>query len=92
MQNEHLVFVYHDDEATKVSLAGDFNGWNPTATPMRRTAAGVWSIDLPLSPGRHAYAFMVDGVLVADPDALDSADDDFGVPSSVVLVSDHQRT
>jgi hypothetical protein len=85
-------FVLVAPAASTVSIVGDFNRWSPTATPMRRTAAGLWSIDLPLSAGRHTYAFVVDGGLVPDPNALDSADDDFGVPSSVVLVSEHPRT
>jgi hypothetical protein len=85
-------FVLVAPAASSVAIAGDFNGWSPSATPMRRTAAGLWSIDLPLAAGRHTYAFVVDGVLVPDPNALDSADEDFGVRSSVVLVSEHRRT
>jgi hypothetical protein len=85
-------FVLVAPAASRVAIVGDFNGWSPTATPMRRTAAGLWSIDLPLAAGRHTYAFVVDGVLVPDPNALDSADEDFGVRSSVVLVSEHRRT
>ena len=85
-------FVLVAPSASRVAIVGDFNGWIPTATPMRRSGAGLWSVDLPLAAGRHAYSFVVDGVLVADPNALDSADDDYGVPSSVVLVSDPHRT
>jgi hypothetical protein len=85
-------FVLVAPTASTVAIVGDFNGWSPTATPMRRTAVGLWSIDIPLAVGRHTYAFVVDGGLVPDPNALDSADDDFGVPSSVVLVSENRRT
>jgi hypothetical protein len=85
-------FVLVAPRASTVTLVGDFNGWSRTATPLRRTGGALWSVDLPLSPGRHTYAFVVDGVLIADPNALDSADDDFGVRSSVVLVSDPHRT
>jgi hypothetical protein len=85
-------FVLFAPAASRVTIVGDFNRWSPTATPMRRTTAGLWSIDLPLAAGRHTYAFVVDGVLVPDPNAVDSADEDFGVRSSVVLVSEHRRT
>lgn len=85
-------FVFVAPTASNVAIVGDFNGWSPAGTAMRRTASGLWSVDLRLAPGRHTYGFVVDGVLVRDPNALDSADDDYGVPSSVVLVSDVRRT
>jgi len=73
--------------AGRVSLVGDFNGWDPAAMPLRRVRqGGAWVVEVPLPPGRHAYAFMVDGALVVDPAAPRAADEDFGVPSSVVLV------
>jgi hypothetical protein len=55
---------------------------------MRRSADGrAWLLDVPLPPGRHVYAFVVDGDLAPDPSAPRAGDEDFGVPSSVVLVS-----
>lgn len=85
-------FVFVAPTASNVAIVGDFNGWSPAGTAMRRTASGLWSIDIRLPAGRHTYGFVVDGVLVRDPNALDSADDDYGVPSSVVLVSDFHGT
>lgn len=80
-------FVFVAPYASRVSLVGDFNRWNPTAMPMRRSADGrAWLIDVPLTPGRHVYSFIVDGDLAPDPAAPRAGDDDFGVPSSVVLV------
>ena len=73
--------------ASRVSVVGDFNAWNPAATPLRRAADGrMWVTEIPIPPGRHVYAFIVDGVLVVDPGAPRAADEDFGVPSSVVIV------
>lgn len=80
-------FTIEAPGATSVVLVGDFNGWNPRALPMRRSADGqTWEVELPLAPGRYTYSFMVDGVLARDPRAPRAADDDFGTPSSVVLV------
>jgi hypothetical protein len=90
-QPSAIRFVFRAPGAGRVTIVGDFNQWSPTATPMRRAPDGSWVVELPLPAGRHAYAFVVDGVVVADPNALDSADDDFGVPSSVILVSEPQR-
>jgi 1,4-alpha-glucan branching enzyme len=81
-------FVFVAPYASRVSLVGDFNGWNAGAMPMRRTADGrAWLLDVPLVPGRHVYSFVVDGDLAPDPTAPRAAEDDFGVPSSVVLVA-----
>ena len=74
--------------ASHVALVGSFNEWNPVATPLSRDPArGKWVVSLRLPPGRHVYAFVVDGDVTADPSAPRAADDDFGSPNSVVLVS-----
>lgn len=73
--------------ARRVSLVGDFDGWNPSALPMRRGANGTWVIEVRIAEGRHAFAFSVDGRLTTDPTAALSSDDNFGVPSSVVVVN-----
>jgi hypothetical protein len=73
--------------ARRVTLVGDFNRWDPARMPMRPLGDGrTWVLDVPLHPGRHVYAYVVDGDVIADPSAPRAPDDDFGVPSSVVLV------
>jgi glycosidase len=53
-----------------VNVAGDFNNWSTTATPMRRTAAGAWAASVPLSPGIHQYKFVLNGnQWITDPSA-----------------------
>jgi hypothetical protein len=81
-------FVFVARDARLVTIAGDFNDWNPTATPLKRAGTdGVWSIVLPLSPGRHLYSFVVDGRLwVPDAEAPRAPENEFGTESSVVLV------
>ena len=84
-------FVLVAPGARTVALVGDFNGWDAAATPLSASrSAGLWSVALPLLPGRHQYAFVVDGVRwVADPAAPRALGDDFGAPSSVVTVGEH---
>jgi hypothetical protein len=68
-------------EASSVRLAGSFTGWQPDHV-LHRTGSGVWSILLPLEPGVHDYAFVVDGQeWVADPGAP-AVDDGFGGSNS----------
>lgn len=77
--------------ARSVSLAGDFNGWNPGVTPLTPGADGVWSVVVPLQRGAFAYSFVVDGrEWRADP-VTPAASDDFGRPSSIVYVSRDTR-
>jgi hypothetical protein len=71
--------------ASQVALAGSFTGWKPEFE-MRESAPGVWSILLPLRPGIHDYAFIVDGERwVADPHAL-QIDDGFGGANSRIAL------
>jgi hypothetical protein len=80
-------FVLVAPDARRVALVGDFNDWDPAATPLRASAGGAWSAAVQLTPGRHRYAFVVDGDRwLADPAAPPAPDDDFGSPGSVVTV------
>jgi AMP-activated protein kinase-like protein len=67
--------------ATSVRVAGTFTGWKPSVE-LRETAPGEWTALVPLEPGVHDYAFVVDGERwVADPHAP-QVDDDFGGTNS----------
>jgi hypothetical protein len=80
-------FVLVAPQAATVALVGDFNDWDPQRTRMRAASRGMWTAVVPLAPGRHRYAFLVNGVdWVADPSAPTAADNEFGAPSSVVTV------
>lgn len=80
-------FVFVDPRATSVEIVGDFNEWTKGANKLALSGApGVWSVSVPLSPGRHEYAFIINGKRwVADPLAVRSSDD-FGTESSVIRV------
>jgi hypothetical protein len=80
-------FVFADSNASSVELVGDFNEWTKGATNLKRSGApGVWTVSVPLVPGRHEYAFIVNGTRwIADPLATKSSDD-FGTESSVIRV------
>lgn len=80
--------VFDLANARSVSVVGDFNGWDPAATPMQRIGGtGPWSATVLAKPGRHTYAFLVDGTtLVADPLAPKAGNSDFGGDASVLMV------
>ena len=81
-------FVIVAPQAGKVSLVGDFNDWDVAKTPMIRSGnSGLWTVAVPLSVGRHLYAFVVDGTTwLQDPSAPIAPDDGFGHANSVKLV------
>jgi hypothetical protein len=78
-------FVVTIPDANTVALAGDFTGWKPTYT-MTQSGPALWTVVVPLEPGVHTYAFVVDGQRwIADPMAP-TVDDGFGGTNSRVAV------
>ncbi len=64
-------FTYDAPSARSVALSGSFNQWDAKgyllSGPDQR---GVWSITIPLAPGRYEYAFIIDrSVWLPDPHA-----------------------
>lgn len=81
-------FVFNNRIAHTVSVVGDFNMWNPQSARMTRAADGdLWSVTVPILPGRHMYAFMVDdSIFVLDPRENTARNSDLGVEASVTIV------
>jgi hypothetical protein len=80
--------VLRQPGARSVSVAGDFNGWNPTQTQLERSEGGVWTATIPLKPGRYQYMFVIDGKQwIADPLAAEGAGDGFGAQNAVLDVA-----
>ncbi|MEQ1679156.1 MAG: isoamylase early set domain-containing protein [Nitrospira sp.] len=74
--------------ARSVSVAGDFNGWDPAQTKLERSDGGVWTATIPLKPGRYQYMFVIDGKQwIADPLAVEEATDGFGAQNAVLDVA-----
>ena len=86
-------FIFVAPSARNVSLVGDFNGWDAAITPMQRMdGRTTWSVAVRLPPGRHVYAFVVDGdSWVADPQAPLAPEQWFGQRNSVVVVAAGDR-
>jgi hypothetical protein len=77
----YVQFRLEADNASSVRLAGTFTAWKPEYE-LHETAPGEWTVLVPLRPGVHDYAFVIDGDRwVADPHAP-QVDDDFGGTNS----------
>lgn len=75
--------------SSRVAVVGDFNDWDPAATPLHPTGdRGTWMVELRLKPGRYHYTFLIDGRRwQRDPGQAPAAESDFGPPVSVLTVS-----
>jgi 1,4-alpha-glucan branching enzyme len=77
--------------AEQVSIAGSFNDWHPSVTPMIRLSEGKWAKELSLAPGRYEYRFVVDGQWVDDPAATELVPNVFGSANAVLEVRPASR-
>lgn len=73
-------------DAKTVCVAGTFNDWRPTSTPMIELEDAHWVKELALSPGRYEYLLVVDGEWMSDPLAKETAPNPFGGVNSVLHV------
>lgn len=48
--------IPHDPAQPRVSVVGDFNGWDPSVTPLIKRANNTRSASVVLDPGQH-YMF-----------------------------------
>ncbi len=73
--------------AQAVSIAGDFNDWQPGGTPMvRQGENGHFRAVLPLDRGRYRYRLVVDGRWTRDPCNEQTELNEFGEVNSVVEI------
>jgi alpha-amylase/alpha-mannosidase (GH57 family) len=86
-----VLFAFSAPEAASVSLAGDFNGWDPGSLPMTDVDGnGTWEVIVPLDPGRtYQYKFVLGGGVKWEPDPLNPSrvDDNRGGWNSVLSIT-----
>lgn len=62
IESDRIVFSYHDDNAERVNLVGDFNDWDRERDPFYSCRDGLWCAAIPCRPaGRYRYKILVDG-------------------------------
>lgn len=81
-------FVYFDESAESIEIAGDFNNWEPSE--LTRETMGdrqVWTGLVPVTRGEHKYMFVRNGgEWVTDPLAEVQQDDGFGNKNAVLYL------
>ena len=74
-------------DAQAVFVAGSFNDWQPSATPLQKQAGGRWIVELMLEPGRHEYRFIVDDQWTNDPLSSAYVSNPFGDLNCIVVAT-----
>jgi len=83
-----VTFVLPQEEVSgKVSVVGDFNGWDPTKTRLARRSNGTYSVSVKLEKdGNYAFRyFSEEGTWMNDDSADAVVLSPFGTRNSVVL-------
>ncbi len=82
-----VTFTVHAEKGKAVYVAGEFNKWDPTAKKMAYKAReGVYAATIKLVPGEYQYKFVIDGTWCADPENVNSVQNDQGTFNSVLVV------
>jgi len=85
--SQEVVWKYKNPSASKVYVAGDFNGWNNTAWLMTGPDKdGNFIYRKKLPAGVYHYKFVVDGQWLPDPNNPETTDDGYGGKNSVLVV------
>nr|AGS51715.1 hypothetical protein [uncultured bacterium contig00037] len=56
-----LNFLFKGPPGETVTVAGNFNGWDPFMYELKEDPAGVYSTIIPLPPGTYQYVFFLKG-------------------------------
>ncbi len=91
-RRSRVTMRYSVPHATTVAVVGDFNDWNPAATPLRPAGGDRWCAVLLLDPGRYEYRLVVDGRWIDPPGAGETSANPFGTRNAVLHVWPHETT
>lgn len=86
IKTKSVSFSFLAPEAGGVSVAGEFNHWDPLSHPLKKDKKGLWKVSLSLAPGTYQYRFFVDGQWQNDPNCTSSVGNPFGTSNSVKRV------
>ena len=81
-----ITFSLESAGAKQVFVAGDFNNWNTSSHPMKKTENGSWEKSLFLHEGSYEYKFLVDDQWAIDPNNERACENCFGSQNNIVRV------
>lgn len=84
---DYVEFRTYNREASYISIAGDFNNWNPENNPLVKDENNIWRTKINLPEGKYRYKFIIDGNWSPDIYNSDTAYDGMGGIASLIVVS-----
>ncbi|MCI5165319.1 MAG: glycoside hydrolase [Candidatus Electrothrix sp. GM3_4] len=78
----------NQEHADSAMLAGEFNGWSTTETPMKKLKDGSFSITISLE-ACYSYSFryvLNDNIWINDPEADEHVANEHGESNSVLIL------
>lgn len=87
-KKQEIIFHFHDHDAGKVFLAGNFNDWRSDQYPLQEASDGQWEARFGLPPkGWYTYKYVIDhDQWKADPRNVYRVSDGYNGFNSVILV------
>lgn len=86
-QEYRFTYTATNADIETVQLAGNINGWNPSATNLEKNE-GQWTTTLWLSPGVYQYQVVEDGAWMLDHNNADQMSNGMGGFNSTFTVGD----
>jgi len=81
-----VTFTIAAPNGHSVALVGDFNDWRADRLMLEPDGSGIWHATVKLPPGQYRYAYVIDRDQWRAESTTGSAPDDFGRPTSVLMV------
>jgi len=81
-----LYFSFEATPGETVTVAGNFNGWDPFMYELKEESAGLYTASIPLPPGTYQYVFFHRGKRYIDPNNPRRIYAKDGSAASVVVV------
>jgi iron(III)-enterobactin esterase len=87
-KKKRVTFRVEAMPGSRVFVAGTFNEWSATATPLDdKKGVGLFTKSLYLPAGRHEYKFVIGSEWVVDPACAEWTSNNLGTLNSVLVVA-----
>ena len=83
MTKKRVSFSLEAPGAERVTIAGDFNEWDPAGHSLKKDRKGLWKTSISLLPGTYQYRFLVDGTWQNDPACTECTENPYGTLNCV---------
>ncbi len=85
-KREIRLSLHLKEKPHRVVVAGNFNDWSCFQNPLHFSSSGAWETTLRLAPGTYQYRFLVDNSTWKLDPLADTALNEYGGISSVLVV------